>query len=608
MEWNVKNAISRDVEREHLNKILKEIASSVQSLGNRTTLTRDDVVRIVQDLLSEMEDDVSDGKIITVTLQGDVTGTGSGEEEIVIVTNTSTPDLPGADGMAYWMRNDEWQQVPFVLQFPYDFEGTGFVVIDDDAVWHRREIEVVTTDLTVANPEGATGNPLLGLADVPDSGAGTFKLITRDSKGRLSGTEDGTTDDVPEGIVNLYFTDERAQDAAGAAIAAGTGDGVTLSYDDAGNAIDATNTDKGSVAVADHVAQSDPHPQYVENAEKGVSNGIATLDSSAKLQANQLPALAITETFVVNSEAAMLAAPAQQGDVAVRTDLTKSFILTADPASTLANWQELLHPYSGGTVTSVELSMPSVFTVSGSPVTSSGTLFVALASQSAGLVWASPSGSAGEPVFRSLVESDIPSLNWSKITAGKPTTLSGYGITDALPSSAIVQSITDGDTTHVPSGDAVFDALAGKADDAKLTVIAGLSANQALANATTTKVNLNTESVDTDGCFDPATGRFTPTKSGVYLVISTIPFGYVSGTITSGQRLITYVYLNGVQYTAITGGTNNSATNIIQAIALVPMNGATDYLEMYARRDTTAEYQINSGSAGAQFSAIRISA
>ena len=31
----------------------------------------------------------------------------------------------------------------------------------------------------------------------------------------------------------------------------------------------------------------------------------------------------------------------------------------------------------------------------------------------------------------SLVASDIPSLPWSKITSGKPTTLSGYGITDA---------------------------------------------------------------------------------------------------------------------------------------------------------------------------------
>jgi hypothetical protein len=33
----------------------------------------------------------------------------------------------------------------------------------------------------------------------------------------------------------------------------------------------------------------------------------------------------------------------------------------------------------------------------------------------------------------SLAASDVPNLDWSKITSGKPTTLAGYGITDALP-------------------------------------------------------------------------------------------------------------------------------------------------------------------------------
>ncbi|WP_240326837.1 tail fiber protein [Aeribacillus pallidus] len=36
---------------------------------------------------------------------------------------------------------------------------------------------------------------------------------------------------------------------------------------------------------------------------------------------------------------------------------------------------------------------------------------------------------------QSLSASDIPNLDWSKITSGKPTTLSGYGITDAIPAS-----------------------------------------------------------------------------------------------------------------------------------------------------------------------------
>jgi hypothetical protein len=42
----------------------------------------------------------------------------------------------------------------------------------------------------------------------------------------------------------------------------------------------------------------------------------------------------------------MLALTAEVGDIAVRSDLNKSFILRVDGATTLANWQELLSPVS----------------------------------------------------------------------------------------------------------------------------------------------------------------------------------------------------------------------------------------------------------------------
>jgi len=80
------------------------------------------------------------------------------------------------------------------------------------------------------------------------------------------------------------------------------------------------------------------------NGQLGVANGIAPLDGTGKVPVDHLPALAISETFVVASQAAMLALTAQVGDVAVRSDVSKSFILTATPASTLGNWQELLTP------------------------------------------------------------------------------------------------------------------------------------------------------------------------------------------------------------------------------------------------------------------------
>lgn len=78
----------------------------------------------------------------------------------------------------------------------------------------------------------------------------------------------------------------------------------------------------------------------------GTGNGnVPILDANGKLADSVVPKIAMTNTFVVSSQTAMLAlTTAQEGDVAVRTDLNKSFILKASPYSTLANWQELLTP------------------------------------------------------------------------------------------------------------------------------------------------------------------------------------------------------------------------------------------------------------------------
>jgi hypothetical protein len=63
---------------------------------------------------------------------------------------------------------------------------------------------------------------------------------------------------------------------------------------------------------------------------------------------------------------------------------------------------------TGGTVTSVGLSLPSLFSVSNSPVTTSGTLTGTLASQTANTIFAAPNGSDGTPTFRTLVATDMP--------------------------------------------------------------------------------------------------------------------------------------------------------------------------------------------------------
>lgn len=83
---------------------------------------------------------------------------------------------------------------------------------------------------------------------------------------------------------------------------------------------------------------------YIPLSQKGANNGVATLGGDGKIPQGQLPSIAITNTYTAANQATMLALSATQGDVAVRTDLNKSFILSQEPATALANWQELLSP------------------------------------------------------------------------------------------------------------------------------------------------------------------------------------------------------------------------------------------------------------------------
>lgn len=70
-----------------------------------------------------------------------------------------------------------------------------------------------------------------------------------------------------------------------------------------------------------------------------------------------------------------------------------------------------------GTVTSVGMTVPSDLSVSGSPITTSGTLAITRTTQSANQVLAGPtSGAAATPGYRALVAADIPAIPESGVT------------------------------------------------------------------------------------------------------------------------------------------------------------------------------------------------
>lgn len=98
------------------------------------------------------------------------------------------------------------------------------------------------------------------------------------------------------------------------------------------------------------------------------------------------------------------------GDVYRRTD-TPSWVIVSSGGG------------GGGSVTSVNVTFPtSIFSFSGGPITTSGTIAASLLTQTANRIFAGPStGSPAAPAFRALVEADLPSITSSMITDGTIT-------------------------------------------------------------------------------------------------------------------------------------------------------------------------------------------
>lgn len=112
------------------------------------------------------------------------------------------------------------------------------------------------------------------------------------------------------------------------------------------------------------------------------------------------------------------------------------------------NWSPAADDNNG--LTSVGLTLPSLFTVTGSPLTANGTISATLASQTAGTVFAAPAA-GGTPTFRSLVAADIPSLPFSQITGTVPVSQGGTGLTSVGTSGQVLTSNGTGLTYATPS-------------------------------------------------------------------------------------------------------------------------------------------------------------
>ena len=112
-----------------------------------------------------------------------------------------------------------------------------------------------------------------------------------------------------------------------------------------------------------------------------------------------------------------------------------------------------------------------------------------------------------------------------------------------------------------------------------------LSADQTgITDVTETKVQVNTESFDTDNCYDNSTNyRFTPTVAGKYYVYGRVSIDEAAGNT---RNALAYIYKNGsekvrsfVNFHSSLASDGEGASPTVSAV--IDFNGSSDYVELY---------------------------
>jgi phage-related tail fiber protein len=222
-------------------------------------------------------------------------------------------------------------------------------------VWIEGVKQVTSVDFTETSSTSITFGTGLALGDrievikhvksnvvtLPDVGTpGTYTQVTTDSKGRVTSGANPTT------LAGYGITDAAPiSHVSDETIHLTSGQNTWI------DAITATSAEVNYLSGVTSSIQTQLNNKQAilgytaeDAANKNAVNGYAGLDGSGKISSSQLPSIAITDTFVVASQVAMLALTAQTGDVAVRTDENKSYILQGTDPTNLAHWQELLTP------------------------------------------------------------------------------------------------------------------------------------------------------------------------------------------------------------------------------------------------------------------------
>ena len=295
---------------------------------------------------------------------------------------------------------------------------------------------------------------------------------------------------------------------------------------------------------------------------------------------------------------------------------TAGYVLSTQGAGADPQWV----PNTAGSVTSVGLSLPSIFTVSGSPVTSTGTLTGALATQVANTLFAGPTtGIDAGPTFRAMVNADIAPAG-AALTRTNDTnvtlTLGGSAATSLVNAASLTLGWTGqlalsrgGTNSDLSATGGTSQVLRQSSTGAAVTVsqlaASDIASGAALTKADDTNVTLTLGGSPTTALLSAAsitagwTGTLSGARGGTGVANTGLAITLGGNLTTSGAFDTTFTMTGATSVTFPTSGTlattgGASIPSVAQGDLLY--GSATNVLSALAKNASATRYLSNTGT------------
>lgn len=292
-----------------------------------------------------------------------------------------------------------------------------------------------------------------------------------------------------------------------------------------------------------------------------------------------------------------------------------------------------------GTVTSVGLTAPSILSVTGTPVTTSGTLALALATQAANMVFVGPtSGGVATPTFRALVAADLPAIDLSGamatgvLAAGRFPALTGDVTTVASALATTLATVNANVGTFGSTTDSVqitvnakglvtaisnqtIDRISGSGTAGYFSIFTGAGAigNSAYMQETGGAVFIDGAplSIGDPGSIvtirpNPATpgypSIYLPASSGTFALVSDITTAVNAAVVGTTSKIAKFTGTNAVGNSIMVE--SGAKIEVSGAVTVIGQSNINQLVVKGHSTQTAAQIQIQS-SAGAEWMSIR---